>query len=61
MVVGCPSCKIGIARCCIHLKDKLPVLHLAEWLAGLLDNEDRRQTFRKTVNETRGKIRVVKV
>ena len=61
VVVGCPSCKIGIARCCIHLKDKRPVLHLAEWLAGLLDNEDRRQTFRKTVNETRGKIRVVKV
>ena len=61
VVVGCPSCKIGIARCCIRLHDKRPVLHLAEWLAGRLDGEDRRQTFRKKVSETRGKIRSVEV
>ena len=41
------------------MRDKRPVLHAAEWLAGLLDGEDRRQTFRKKVNETRGDIRII--
>ena len=59
VVVGCPSCKIGIARCLINMHDKHPVLHVAEWLAGLVDGEDRRQSFRKKVNETRGDVRVV--
>lgn len=61
IVVGCPSCKIGIARCLIHMHDKRPVLHTAEWLAGLLDGEDRRQSFRKRANETRGEVRVVEI
>ncbi|MDO5484558.1 MAG: (Fe-S)-binding protein, partial [Desulfovibrionaceae bacterium] len=61
VVVGCPSCKIGIGRCCINLRDKRPVLHLTEWLAGLLDGEDRRQSFRKKINETRGEIRSVEL
>jgi Fe-S oxidoreductase len=61
VVVGCPSCKIGIARCCINMHEKRPVLHVMEWLAGLLDGEDRRQSFRKKVNETRGDVRVVDV
>ncbi|WP_302608387.1 (Fe-S)-binding protein, partial [uncultured Desulfovibrio sp.] len=59
VVVGCPSCKIGIARSLMAMRDKRPVLHAAEWLAGLLDGEDRRQTFRKKVNETRGDIRII--
>ena len=59
VVVGCPSCKIGIARGLINMHDKRPVLHVMEWLAGLLDGEDRRQSFRKKVNETRGEVRVV--
>ena len=59
VVVGCPSCKIGIARCLINMHDKHAVLHVAEWLAGLVDGEDRRQSFRKKVNETRGDVRVV--
>lgn len=59
VVVGCPSCKIGIARCLINMHDKHAVLHVAEWLAGLIDGEDRRQSFRKKVNETRGDVRVV--
>lgn len=41
------------------MHDKRPVLHVMEWLAGLLDGEDRRQSFRKKVNETRGEVRVV--
>ena len=59
VVVGCPSCKIGIARSLIKMHDKRPVLHVAEWLAGLLDGEDRRQSFRKKANESRGEIRVI--
>jgi FAD/FMN-containing dehydrogenase/Fe-S oxidoreductase len=59
VLVGCPSCKIGIGRCLIALKDKRPVLHAAEWLAGLLDGEDRRQTFRRKANEAKGDVRVV--
>ncbi len=61
IVVGCPSCKIGIARSLINLQDKRPVLHVAEWLAGCLDGEDRRQSFRKKANETKGNVRVVKM
>ena len=43
------------------MHDKRPVLHVAEWLAGLLDGEDRRQSFRKKANETRGEIRIIEV
>lgn len=59
VLVGCPSCKIGIGRTLLAMHDKRPVLHIAEWLAGQLDGEDRRQSFRKKVNETRGDVRVV--
>lgn len=59
VLVGCPSCKIGIGRTLLKLHEKRPVLHAAEWLAGQIDGEDRRQTFRKKANETRGEVRVV--
>lgn len=61
VLVGCPSCKIGIARCCINLNDKRQVMHAVEWLAGLLDGEDRRQSFRRSINETRGDVRVIRL
>ena len=61
VIVGCPSCKIGIGRTLLAMRDKRPVLHVAEWLAGLMDGEDRRQTFRKRVNESRGEIRAVRL
>ncbi|MDE5832138.1 MAG: FAD-binding oxidoreductase [Desulfovibrio sp.] len=60
IVVGCPSCKIGVARNLLAMKCKNPVLHTAEWLAGKLDGEDRRQSFRRKANETKGEIRIVK-
>lgn len=60
LLVGCPSCKIGLGRNLLALRDKRPVLHVAEWLAGQLDGEDRRQSFRKKANETRGNVRVIK-
>ena len=61
VIVGCPSCKIGIGRTLLAMNDKRPVLHVVEWLAGQLDGEDRRQSFRKLANETRGDIRIVQV
>jgi len=61
LLVSCPSCKIGIARCLLNMKRKNHVLHIAEFLAGLIDGEDRRQSFRKRVAETKGDIRVVNV
>ena len=59
ILVGCPSCTIGIARCLIQLKEKHPVLHVLEWLANQVDGEDRRQRFRRRANETRGDVRIV--
>ena len=59
ILVGCPPCKIGIARCLIQLKEKHPVLHVLEWLANQVDGEDRRQRFRRRANETRGDVRIV--
>lgn len=59
VVVGCPSCKIGIGRTLLAMHDKRPVLHSTEWLAQLLDGEDWRQVFRKKVNETRGDVRII--
>ncbi|MBQ9537284.1 MAG: FAD-binding oxidoreductase [Desulfovibrionaceae bacterium] len=61
IIVACPSCKIGIGRCLINLNEKRPVLHATEWLAGLLDGEERRQSFRKKVNETRGDVRIIQI
>lgn len=61
VIVGCPSCKIGIGRTLLGMRDKRPVLHVTEWLAGLLDGEDRRQTFRRRANESRGEIRTVRL
>lgn len=61
VIVGCPSCKIGIGRCLINMRDKRPVMHVVEWLAGQVDGEDRRQSFRKKVNEVRGEVRVIDV
>lgn len=60
VIAGCPSCKIGLGRTLLAMRDKRPILHTAEWLAGLIDGEDRRQSFRKRVNETKGETRIVR-
>lgn len=59
ILVGCPSCKIGVGRCLLNMKRRNHVLHVAEFVAGLIDGEDRRQSFKKRVGETRGDVRVV--
>ncbi|HIW01265.1 MAG TPA: FAD-binding oxidoreductase [Candidatus Desulfovibrio intestinipullorum] len=61
LLVSCPSCKIGVARCMLNLKRKNHVLHVTEFIAGLIDGEDRRQTFRKKAAETKGEIRIISI
>ncbi len=46
IVVGCPSCKIGVARTLINLKDKREVVHSGEWLADSLLEKNWQQSFR---------------
>ncbi len=36
ILVGCPSCKMGVTRCLIRMGQRRPVLHTTEWLARLL-------------------------
>ncbi|WP_291322250.1 FAD-binding and (Fe-S)-binding domain-containing protein [Desulfonatronospira sp.] len=43
LLVGCPSCKIGIGRCMEMLKDKRPVMHTAEYTAERLLGEKWRK------------------
>ncbi len=52
ILVGCPSCKIGIKRTLINLKDKREVLHSAEWLADALLPKNWLQTLREQALKT---------
>ena len=36
ILVGCPSCKVGITRSLMGMHVRRPVLHTVEWLATLL-------------------------
>ncbi|MBO4317504.1 MAG: FAD-binding oxidoreductase [Mailhella sp.] len=54
ILVGCPSCKIGIARNLLGIKDAgrpdlaaHPVLHCAEWLADAVLGDDWRNEFKR--------------
>ncbi len=59
MLMGCPSCKIGIGRILLGLHDKRPVLHVAEWLALLHNGENWRQDFKKKASESKNGLRIV--
>ena len=61
LIVGCPSCKVGMGRILIAMQDKRPVLHTTEWLAQHMEGPEWRLAFKKKVNETRGEVRVVEV
>ncbi|WP_300831836.1 FAD-binding and (Fe-S)-binding domain-containing protein [uncultured Bilophila sp.] len=39
VLVGCPSCKVGITRSLMGLHSRRPVLHTVEWIATLLFRE----------------------
>ncbi len=54
LIVGCPSCKIGISRTLLKIKEdgytelsKHPVLHSAEWLSELIFGEQWLHNFKK--------------
>jgi len=54
ILVGCPSCKIGIGRTLLGLSEsghtqlaKHPILHSTEWLAEILFGENWLQNFKK--------------
>jgi Fe-S oxidoreductase len=59
VLVGCPSCKVGIGRTLLSMNDKRPVLHLAEWLAAAYLGENWRQECRRAINEAKGPVRMV--
>ena len=62
VLVGCPSCKIGVRRCLLGLgRKQQPVLHTLEYLAGLTEGEKWKRTFRRAVGKAAldGRKRVV--
>jgi len=59
VLVGCPSCKVGIGRILLAMHDKRPVLHLAEWLAAAYMGEGWRQPCRRKSNDAKGPVRMV--
>ncbi len=61
ILVGCPSCKVGIGRILLSMNDKRPVLHLAEWLAETLIGEDWRQQLRRKISDAKGPVRRVEL
>jgi FAD/FMN-containing dehydrogenase/Fe-S oxidoreductase len=61
VLVGCPSCKVGIGRTLLAMRDKRPALHLTEWLAIAHFGEDWRQRRRRVVNEAKGPVRAVAI
>ncbi len=58
IIVGCPSCKIGIARTMISLHGKNPVLHTLEWLAEGYYGLNWQETVRKTLLKNRAAANV---
>ena len=61
VIVGCPSCKIGISRSLLEMGVKRDVLHALEFLAGLRHGESWRKDFHKllTAAEARDGVQVV--
>ncbi len=50
ILVGCPSCKIGIKRSLIQLKDNHKVLHSVEFLAGLIGGKTWKKELNRMIN-----------
>jgi FAD/FMN-containing dehydrogenase/Fe-S oxidoreductase len=47
VIVGCPSCKVGVKRCLMGLGRKQPVLHTVEMLAEMIDGPKWKRVFKK--------------
>jgi FAD/FMN-containing dehydrogenase/Fe-S oxidoreductase len=63
ILVGCPSCKMGIIRSLMTLRDKRPVLHTLEYLGGRVFGLKWKALCRKLARnaEVEGGIRLVDV
>ncbi len=61
IIVGCPSCKVGIGRILLSIDDKRPILHVTEWLAQHIAGPEWRTMFKKSIQESRGPVREVRV
>ncbi|MBI4805615.1 MAG: FAD-binding oxidoreductase [Desulfovibrio sp.] len=61
ILVGCPSCKIGIKRCLLRMGRKQSVYHTLEYLAAVWEGPKWKRTFRKALAHARqeGRKRVV--
>jgi FAD/FMN-containing dehydrogenase/Fe-S oxidoreductase len=53
ILVGCPSCKMGINRILAEMRDKHPVLHTLEYLAEALDGPKWKKMLKKNVKDAR--------
>jgi Fe-S oxidoreductase len=53
VVVGCPSCKIGLSRILANEKEhhQKPVLHTLEYMAQLLDGPNWQETVKKKISQ----------
>jgi FAD/FMN-containing dehydrogenase/Fe-S oxidoreductase len=51
VVVGCPSCRIGIRRCLMAMGKKQPVLHSVELLAEMIDGPKWKRAFKKLISQ----------
>lgn len=63
VLVGCPSCKVGIARTLLQMQEKRSVLHVVEYLAQRLHGNDWKKMVKKSVVESLngGDVRIVDV
>jgi FAD/FMN-containing dehydrogenase/Fe-S oxidoreductase len=50
ILVGCPSCKIGIKRSLIQLKDRHNVMHSVEFLANLIGGKSWKKDLARMLN-----------
>ncbi|MHC1789868.1 FAD-binding and (Fe-S)-binding domain-containing protein [Solidesulfovibrio sp.] len=53
IVVGCPSCKMGIARILAEMRDKHTVMHTLEYLAEALDGPKWKKLLSKNAKAAR--------
>jgi len=61
ILVGCPSCKIGIKRCLLRMGRKQNVFHTLEYLAMVLEGPKWRRSFKKALAHAKqdGKTRTL--
>ncbi len=53
ILVGCPSCKMGISRILMEMRDKHPVMHTLEYLAEALDGPKWKKNLKKALKAAR--------